>query len=83
MVDPQCPMRVWAKGQSFGSTDGIDIIFLLIYMFQMLIIAAVVSTVLGERGSKVRIAPTSTLYVIPMLIEIFLLLVLGLTLYQG
>jgi len=83
MFDPQWPMRVWAKGQSFGSTDGIDIIFLLIHMFQMIIIAAVVSTVLGERGSNVRVAPTAGLYVVPILIEIFMLLVLGLTLYQG
>jgi hypothetical protein len=83
MFDPQLPMRVWAKGQDYGSTDGIDVLFIVIHMFQMIVVAAAVSSVLGERGSNVRIAPTASLYVIPIVIEIFMLLVLGLTLYQG
>lgn len=83
MFDPQLPMRVWAKGQDHGSTDGIDVLFLVIHIFQTILVAAAVSTVLGERGKNVRISPTAMLYVMPMMAEVFLLLVLGLTLYQG
>ncbi len=83
MFDPQLPMRVWANGQNYGSTDGIDVLFIVIHIFQTIAVAAAVSTVLGERGSNVRISPTAMLYVIPIMIEIFMLLVLGLALYQG
>lgn len=83
IFDPELPMRVWAEGQNYGSTDGIDVLFIVIHIFQTIVVAAAVSTVLGERGSSVRVSPTAMLYVIPIMIEIFMLLVLGMALYQG
>ncbi len=83
MFDPELPMRVWAEGQNYGSTDGIDVLFIVVGILQAIVVAAAVSIVLGERGSNVRISPTAMMYVIPILIESFMLLVLGMALCQG
>lgn len=79
MYDPSLPSRVWFQDQTWGSTSDLSTMFVVIHIFQMIVVCSISGDLLSKRTAQVD---ESSIQLLPLWIEAAGLCVLGYFLHQ-
>ena len=83
IYDPRHPERVWLFGQTWDKTAGLEPLFAVIHVFQIVFVWGAVKELLGQHDDASAAADLSAVPMLPLAIEAFCLVMAGVFLHRG